>query len=65
MNPANGEVYLTLTNNSSRTVANTDAANPRAYTDPKTSGGATNGNGWDNREGVGEQTAQRAAQSRG
>ncbi len=44
VNPANGEVYLTLTNNSSRTVANTDAANPRAYTDPKTSGGATNGN---------------------
>ncbi|RZJ99621.1 MAG: DUF839 domain-containing protein [Novosphingobium sp.] len=45
VNPANGEMYLTLTNNSSRTVANTDAANPRAYTDPKVGGGsATNGN---------------------
>lgn len=44
VNPANGEVYLTLTNNSSRTVATTDAANPRAYTDPKTTGSATNGN---------------------
>ncbi|MEG3088176.1 PhoX family protein [Sphingomonas sp. PB4P5] len=44
VNPATGEMYLTLTNNSSRTVANTDAANPRAYTDPKTTGGATNGN---------------------
>jgi uncharacterized protein len=38
-NPGNGEIYLTLTNNSSRTVdgANntngTDAANPRSYTD--------------------------------
>jgi secreted PhoX family phosphatase len=44
VNPANGEVYLTLTNNSSRTVANTDAANPRAYTDPKVTSGQTNGN---------------------
>jgi len=44
VNPVNGEMYLTLTNNSSRTVATTDAANPRAYTDPKTTGGATNGN---------------------
>ncbi|MFC3581833.1 PhoX family protein [Sphingomonas hylomeconis] len=44
VNPATGEMYLTLTNNSSRTVANTDAANPRAYSDPKTSGGASNGN---------------------
>jgi secreted PhoX family phosphatase len=35
VNPANGEMYLTLTNNSSRTPATTDAANPRAYTDPK------------------------------
>jgi secreted PhoX family phosphatase len=43
VNPVSGEVYLTLTNNSSRTVANTDAANPRAYTDPKGAGG-TNGN---------------------
>jgi secreted PhoX family phosphatase len=47
VNPANGEIYYTLTNNSSRTVptgANpVDAANPRTYTDMK--GSATqNGN---------------------
>jgi uncharacterized protein len=35
VNPVNGEMYCTLTNNSSRTPATTDAANPRAYTDPK------------------------------
>ncbi|WP_260598320.1 PhoX family protein [Sphingomonas endolithica] len=35
VNPATGEMYLTLTNNSSRTPANTDAANPRAYADPR------------------------------
>ena len=34
VNPANGEVYLTLTNNSSRTPATVDATNPRAYVDP-------------------------------
>jgi len=33
INPKNGEVYFTMTNNSSRTVANTDGANPRAYAD--------------------------------
>lgn len=44
VNPVNGQMYLTLTNNSSRTAANTDAANPRAYSDPKTTGGQTNGN---------------------
>ncbi|WP_294393135.1 alkaline phosphatase PhoX [uncultured Sphingomonas sp.] len=44
VNPATGEMYCTLTNNSSRTPANTDTANPRAYTDPKTTGGQTNGN---------------------
>ncbi|KQU55978.1 phosphatase [Sphingomonas sp. Leaf339] len=38
VNPATGEMYLTLTNNSSRTAANVDAPNPRAYTDPKTDG---------------------------
>jgi secreted PhoX family phosphatase len=44
VNPATGEMYCTLTNNSSRTPLTTDAANPRAYTDPKTTGGQTNGN---------------------
>lgn len=41
VNPANGEVYLTLTNNSAalRPLAGTDAANPRHYNDPR---GATN-----------------------
>ncbi len=34
VNPVTGEMYLTLTNNSSRTNANTDAANPRSYQDP-------------------------------
>lgn len=33
INPKNGEVYFTMTNNASRTVANADAANPRAYAD--------------------------------
>ena len=40
VNPANGEMYLTLTNNSSRTPVTTDAPNPRAYTDPKVNGGS-------------------------
>jgi secreted PhoX family phosphatase len=44
VNPATGEMYCTLTNNSSRTAANVDASNPRAYTDPKTTGGQTTGN---------------------
>ncbi|MBU1345747.1 MAG: PhoX family phosphatase [Alphaproteobacteria bacterium] len=37
VNPANGEVYLTLTNTnaSSRPLNATDAANPRHYNDPK------------------------------
>ena len=35
VNPATGEMYCTLTNNSSRTPATADAANPRAYVDPK------------------------------
>ena len=35
VNPRNGEVYFTLTNNSNRTVATADAANPRVYTDLK------------------------------
>ncbi|WP_315764249.1 PhoX family protein [Sphingomonas sp. Y38-1Y] len=44
VNPVNGEMYLTLTNNSSRTAATADAANPRAYIDPpSTSRGNRNG----------------------
>jgi secreted PhoX family phosphatase len=35
VNPKNGEVYLTLTNNSARAIGTTDAANPRFYNDPK------------------------------
>jgi len=35
INPRNGELYMTLTNNSNRTADTTDAANPRAYTDMK------------------------------
>jgi secreted PhoX family phosphatase len=38
---ADGEMYITLTNNSQRTAANTDAANPRAYVDPKAPFGGT------------------------
>ena len=41
INPASGEMYCTLTNNSSRTPATTDAPNPRAYTDPKLPQGDT------------------------
>jgi secreted PhoX family phosphatase len=41
VNPHSGEMYLTLTNNSQRTAANTDAANPRAYVDPKAPFGQT------------------------
>lgn len=41
VNPANGEVYLTLTNTnaSSRPITATDAANPRFYNDPKGAAG--------------------------
>ena len=44
VSPTTGEMYCTLTNNSSRTPATVDAANPRAYGDPRTTGGQTNGN---------------------
>jgi len=42
-NPANGEIYLTLTNNnaSGRPLNDTNAANPRHYTDPKLRAGFT------------------------
>ena len=33
VNPANGEIYFALTNNSSRTPSKVDAANPRSYND--------------------------------
>lgn len=35
VNPKNGEFYMTLTNNSTRTAERADAANPRAYSDDK------------------------------
>lgn len=40
VNPANGEVYLTLTNNNAagRPLSGTDAANPRSYIEPVGSG---------------------------
>ena len=41
VSPLTGEMYCTLTNNSSRTPATTDAANPRAYVDPKLPQGDT------------------------
>ncbi|VVT19108.1 Phosphatase [Sphingomonas sp. EC-HK361] len=48
VNPVTGEMYCTLTNNSSRTPiggANpTDTANPRAYVDAKVTSGSTSGN---------------------
>jgi len=47
VNPANGEVYFALTNNSSanRTPAKVDAANPRSYNDPDGNKGSGNPNG--------------------
>ena len=47
VNPANGEIYMTLTNNSSsnRTPGKTDAANPRAYADNDGKKGSGNPNG--------------------
>ena len=43
VNPVNGEVYLTLTNNnaSGRPLSGTDAANPRHYVEPRGTGTTT------------------------
>jgi secreted PhoX family phosphatase len=45
VNPVNGEVYITLTNNSGRSVSLTDSANPRSYKDNSTSSSTGNANG--------------------
>jgi secreted PhoX family phosphatase len=47
LNPANGDVYFTLTNNNStnRTPATVNAANPRSYADPDGNKGSGNPNG--------------------
>ncbi len=59
VNPKNGEVYFTMTNNSSRTVANADAANPRAYADNdgRTRSGNPNGHILRFKEAAGASTA--------
>jgi secreted PhoX family phosphatase len=46
VDPVTGAVYMTLTNNNAtlRTLASTDAANPRHYNDPRTTGTAQRGN---------------------
>jgi secreted PhoX family phosphatase len=61
VNPSNGEIYFTLTNNSSanRTPSTVDAANPRAYADAdgKKSSGNPNGHIIRFREAAGLSTA--------
>ncbi len=46
VDPVTGAVYMTLTNNNAtlRTLASTDAANPRHYNDARTTGTAQRGN---------------------
>lgn len=46
VDPFNGAAYMTLTNSNStsRTLASTDAANPRFYNDQRTNGNAQRGN---------------------
>jgi uncharacterized protein len=46
VDPFTGTVYMTLTNNNStlRPISATDAANPRSYNDPRTTGTAQRGN---------------------
>ena len=61
VNPANGEVYMTLTYNPSRALDKVDAANPRFYNDPK-NGVAQKGNAnghiirWAEKDGKGSST---------
>ena len=46
VDPVNGDVYMTLTNNNAalRPLTAIDAANPRHYNDPRTNGSAQRGN---------------------
>jgi len=45
LNHANGEVYFAMTNNSTKTPNNANAANPRAYKDSDGNGDSGNANG--------------------
>lgn len=45
VNPVNGDVYFTMTNNSSRAIDGTDASNPRSYVGSNGSRGEGNPNG--------------------
>jgi secreted PhoX family phosphatase len=63
VNPANGEIYMTLTNNNAanRTPTTTNAANPRAYADADGRRGSGNPNGhiirWKERDSASTATA--------